>query len=478
MRRILLLIMVMTLVFGAVPGGAAFAQDERPLFTVAWAHLFGGEGDSLVKAAATSDGKIWLAGTASSESDKARGGSDGWALLLDGSGETLWSNRYGGSGDDSFIDVLPLADGGAILLGQTTSYDGQVRNYRGGVDAWVVRVDVQGDMLWQKCLGGTLDDSLVAIRALSQASVPGANTPDDCIVLAGWTMSYNNDLNTNKGGQDGWVCAIRMEDGRSIWHYRMGEAADDWYGILLPDRSGVLAVGGTTRVDAQGNKRAVPILTTIGFDGQEISTVRLQLKDDAWIYDAVQTSDGWMLAGKIGAENSDAWLGRVAAGGAFNAIYLDGNMNGALSIIQQYPSNVTLAVGSLNSDGSALQGAHGGQDVWVVGMTRDKVEWQQALGGSGETSPIFVTRHSDGRYLIVSSTTAEDGDLTPRAESGVGWIVLLDINGNFLRQSVIAPYGDQRFTAAVAANGGIVLVGEAVDEDGAWRAAVVKAGGS
>ncbi|MDR1598704.1 MAG: hypothetical protein LBS11_02345 [Oscillospiraceae bacterium] len=454
--------------------GCAARADEPPLYGVGWSRVLGGEGDGFTGITVAGDGRIWLAGSAVSAADDALGGVDGWVAVLDSEGVELWSRRYGGSGDDRLIEVATLSDGGAVILGETSSSDGQVKNYRGGVDAWVIRVDARGELVWRKCLGGTTDDGLAAMRVMINVVID-SSAVEDRIFLAGWSTSYNNDLNINAGGKDAWVCAIRLEDGRSVWHYQIGEAGDDWFNILLPDRLGLTAIGVSTRVDAQGGQRVTPLLVTIGTDGHEVSVFRLQLKEDAWISDAVTTSDGWLLAGKLGGVNSDAWLGRVSSDGSLTATYMEGNTNGAMSIIRQYTPNITLAVGVLESKGSALVGTHGGRDAWAVGLTRDRVQWEQALGGNGETTPLLITRRSDGRYVIALSTTAMDGDLMPRDEPGVGWLTLLDTNGNLLRHAVIAPNADQRYTAAAAVDGGILFMGKAVDSDGIWRAAVTKA---
>jgi hypothetical protein len=455
---------------------AELAEEPPPLYSVEWSRLLGGKGDVLTKFAVASDGRIWLVGSAASESDDAHGGGDGWVAVLDADGVPLWSKRYGGSDGDRLFDVALLSDGGAVILGETESSNGQVKNYRGGVDAWVIRVDAQGALVWQKCLGGTLDDNLTAMRIVTNVAVD-ENTTEDRVILAGWSMSYNNDLNLNEGGKDAWVCAIRLDSGRSLWHYQTGGVSDDWFDILLPEQQGMTAIGGTTLEDAQGGQRVVPVLTSIGADGGEGAIIRIQLKEDAWISDAAQTTDGWILAGRTGVENSDAWLSRVSPDGSFNTIYMEGNTNGAMSIIRQYTFSIALAVGTLDSEGSRLTGVHGGRDVWTVGLTRDRVQWEQALGGSGETTPLFVTRRSDGRYVIAMSTTSADGDLPPHEQNCVGWIVLLDVNGNLLRQAIIAPYADQRFTSATTAatDSSVIFLGEAMDETGVWRAAIVKA---
>lgn len=59
---------------------------------------------------------------------------DAWALCIDSNGKRLWSNHFGGDGDDELRAAIPTADGGYLLVGFTRSEGA------GQSDAWVVKV--------------------------------------------------------------------------------------------------------------------------------------------------------------------------------------------------------------------------------------------------------------------------------------------------------------------------------------------------
>ncbi|MGB9737709.1 hypothetical protein [Chloroflexus sp.] len=65
---------------------------------------------------------------------------DFWVLKLDGSGNIQWQKTYGGPDWDLAQANYPTADGGYVVAGLTASFGA------GGVDAWVLKLDGQGDL--------------------------------------------------------------------------------------------------------------------------------------------------------------------------------------------------------------------------------------------------------------------------------------------------------------------------------------------
>jgi hypothetical protein len=94
-------------------------------------------------------------------------------LKLDASGNIVWQKTYGGLGDRASA-VQATADGGYVVAGSTTSFGA------GNSDAWVLKLDASGNILWQKTYGGELYDTAYAVQA----------TADGGYVVAGqWDFS-------------------------------------------------------------------------------------------------------------------------------------------------------------------------------------------------------------------------------------------------------------------------------------------------
>lgn len=66
-------------------------------------------------------------------------------MKLDASGNKVWDKTFGGSGADFARDLKVTTDGGYVLTGYTESTGGDVSNYHGNTDIWVVKTDAAGN---------------------------------------------------------------------------------------------------------------------------------------------------------------------------------------------------------------------------------------------------------------------------------------------------------------------------------------------
>src|SRR5678816_3304583 len=80
-----------------------------------------------------------------------------------GSGTIIWQKTLGGTAKDQAFSLINTSDGGYAFAGQTESYDGDVSGSHGNTDIWVVKLDNAGNITWQKCLGGSTDETGYAI---------------------------------------------------------------------------------------------------------------------------------------------------------------------------------------------------------------------------------------------------------------------------------------------------------------------------
>jgi hypothetical protein len=146
---------------------------------------------------------------------------DIWMVKLDMNGEIIDQQCYGGS-DVDFGFVMEELEDGLILAGITNSNDGDVSGYHGtpGMDGyrdiWIVRFDIDGNILWQKCLGG----SEIEYPALI------TQTENGSFIMVGETYSNNYDVSGNHsmpGGNESDLWLVKLSsDGELLWQHCYG----------------------------------------------------------------------------------------------------------------------------------------------------------------------------------------------------------------------------------------------------------------
>ena len=136
-----------------------------------WEHYLGGKDEDYAnKIIYTGDGYLVVGRTES----YGHGDFDMYSIKLDKNGKWQWYNAYGGDDDDTANDVIELDDG-YLLVGTTDSF-GLNRS-----DIFVVKTDKKGKRLWQRSYGGNRDDEGYAIT----------KSPDGGFVIVGRSESFN-----------------------------------------------------------------------------------------------------------------------------------------------------------------------------------------------------------------------------------------------------------------------------------------------
>ena len=102
-------------------------EQWKQTYTVSFQGSSGG--DALIMSQ-TSDGGYVIAG-ACTPFLLGEGSNNAFVLKTDSSGKMLWSKTYGGSGIDFFRSVVQTSNGDYVLAGSTTSFGA------GGFDAWL-----------------------------------------------------------------------------------------------------------------------------------------------------------------------------------------------------------------------------------------------------------------------------------------------------------------------------------------------------
>jgi len=134
---------------------------------IKWQHCYGGSNEEIPSdIKAVPGGYLLAGGTLSNDGDISfnHGNSDAWLIKLDGSGSFLWEKTYGGSEGDGWGIIIPSLDNKYYLVGASGSSDGDISYdpYPGSNDVWVAKIDSIGEIIWEKIIGGEKIDLMQA----------------------------------------------------------------------------------------------------------------------------------------------------------------------------------------------------------------------------------------------------------------------------------------------------------------------------
>jgi hypothetical protein len=149
------------------------------------------------------------------------GGQDSWLVHTDASGNHVWNQTYGWSGNEISTSIIEVSGGGYAFGAITRSFDPYG-------DTLFVRTDASGNHLWNQTFGGAFQDVLFGIDELSNGE----------FVLTGWSTSF--------GALDRDLWIVRTDaSGNLYWHHTYGGPDID-YGLIIHE-----VVGGGFIVSGQ-----------------------------------------------------------------------------------------------------------------------------------------------------------------------------------------------------------------------------------
>ncbi len=196
----------------------------------------------------TTDGGYLLAGSTNSHGE---GGSDGYLIKTDSSGNKEWEKTYGRRSTDRFTKIAEAADSGFVLSGYT---DTEEAGGYDALDAWIVKVDSKGEMEWENIFGFGKQD-------VARGIVP---TPDGGCAATGPSFSEEADeahpflLIINDAGETEFSLVIPAVD-REIGNREIGNSlvrtSDGGYaitGFTMQDNDVSTGHGWVIKVSSEG----------------------------------------------------------------------------------------------------------------------------------------------------------------------------------------------------------------------------------
>jgi hypothetical protein len=363
-------------VFGNHGGGDFWVIKLSENGQLAWKKAYGGSNnENCYDVALTTDGGYILAGYTYSNNGQVMGNHgdiDAWIVKINSSGTIQWQKCFGGSGWDEAWSISQTMDGGFVFVGRTNSTDGDVSGFHGALDIWAVKLSFEGEIQWQKALGGSGIDLGYEIK----------QTSDGGFIISGESESDDGDASGSNGGGDYWVIKTN-ETGDVEWQQLLGGTALDRANDVCQLNDGSFVVFG--HVSKGGGD------VSQHYSGYDLWLVKL-------------SSTGSLIWEKNYGGSGEDFSGEIFP-------TLDGGF---------------ILAGSTNSNDFDVVDNDGGVDVLLFRVdSLGSILWQKTLGGSKGERAYSVQQTTDGGYITAGFAWSNNGDVSGVHGDSDFWIVKL-----------------------------------------------------
>ena len=318
-----------------------------------------------------------------------------------------WDKSFGGinsTGVDIPMDIHELDNGGFIVTGIIQSDDGDVSFNHGFKDFWILKLDENGNLVWEKTFGGSSDEAAYSIQEGFTSSII---TSDNTILMTSYTRSDDGDVSdkTISSYPEIWVINVDL-DGNLLWEetYIFDQVSSTEAYDVTETSNGDFVIAGTVNHNSN----------TIGF--QDFFILRID-------------SNGNLLWDKnYGGTDSDV----------------------AQSVVELVNGDI-MVVGTTESDDVDITLNYGMNDIWIVKLNNNgDLIWEKNFGGSDRDGGFPNYRHKisavvnqNGNITIATKSESNDFDV----QSGIDptdpdiWVFQIDSSGSIIWEQVFG--GDQ-----------------------------------
>ncbi|WP_426480695.1 T9SS type A sorting domain-containing protein [Chryseobacterium sp. R2ACT005] len=315
--------------------------------------------------------------------------------------EVVWQKDIKSSTQDflsqvtTTIDQQYLITGSSIQSGSGKLEAGSTQN--NGYDFHLVKLNQQGNEVWEKYFSGSNHDYLSAT----------VTTQDGGFLLAGTSYSGKglDKKEDSRGGSDIWLIRIN-EFGDELWQKTLGSTSDEEARSVIQTTDLGFFVAGNVQNAAKGYGSKDVWITKLDKDGKELSQLILGGKGLDEVEKMIPTKDGGALLGIYSRSSSVK------------------TNNQQSSTNTNTPSDRTAA--SKQSDN------FGEGDYWIVKLDKNgKVEWEKNFGGKGDDHIRTLALTSTGFIIGGESRSERSGNKTVGIEEGTDlWLISLNERGD------------------------------------------------
>ncbi len=393
------------------------AASQAQSLVIGWQRTFGGSGNDILQDIyPTADSNYILIGLTDSNnidvSCELKGKHDIWVIKMDPLGNIIWQQCLGGTVEEGnpYTKIIQTSDGGYLFVTETWSSDVDVVGHHLLSDAWTVKLDSLGGIMWAKSFGGSNWD---VPRNLLE--LPGKRY----LVMSRSTSSDGDvpvNIDTDPESFDAWVFIVDSTGNFLMNKLYGGEGDDDLYKAILMADGNIALFGLTSSIN--GDLFGLP----------------------------VDSTDGWLL--KI--DTNGMILSNQVYGNIHNESFLDAyatDDGGFIAFGETEDPVIPIEQGSY----------HAKSDFWAAKLDPiGNIEWQGVYGGSENENFRRAAPVSDNTgYYMAGSSTSLDGDVNIPLGGGTNYyIIKIGLDGNLNANLTIAPGGTKSdFCYAITSTG-------------------------
>jgi Ig-like domain CHU_C associated len=411
-----------------------------------WDKRFGGaDGPDYEPKLLKVNGGYLLAGTSRSSNsgdrtDVNRGGTqnntsaDYWIIKVDDNGNKLWDKAYGGSGDEFLSNIILLSDGNYMISGWSNSGIGGEKSEasRGGKDYWIVKIDANGNKIWDKTYGGSGDESLynnaVDIKETSDGFILGGSS------ISGVGGDKTLPAITN-GYYHFWILKLNQQGGK-VWEKTFGGTGGEMF----------------TSLEVLGNSEYLLF-------GQSQSPANATIGNKASMNKG--NSDYWLV--KIDSNGNKIWDKSYGGTGYDYSKSMAYTNDGKITMVGQSASPKSF-------DKSRSQIGPFGEDIWIIQVDTSGTKiWDKTYGGYRYeyTGKMCITPKTQSGFIITASSDSEKGydkSENPRKDyyennTSDYWIFEINENGEKVWDKTFGGNNGEAPTNVIVENNAIIIGG-------------------
>ncbi len=336
-----------------------------------------------------------------------------------------WQKCIGGTVTDETQDAAATTDGGYIMIGSVISNNGDVSGNHsifGAYDVWIVKIDATGNIQWQKCFGGSLDDYGACVK----------QTAEGGYIFAASTISNDQQIPFNHGSSDLWVVKLDAS-GNIQWSKTFGGSGVD---VNVFTGGGINNRGKIADIEETNN-------------GYMIATSTRSTNGDVTGVHGTAANDIWLL--KLDLAGLLQWQKCLGGTGGEEIVGIEATNDGNYILAGRTTSTNGDVTGNTNTSAS--------QTCWIVKLDPNgNILWEKCIGLTNTNMNMYdIQKTADGGFILGGSAVKQIiiDDIRD------AWIVKLDASGNVAWEKII----DDGFETEIhcinqTADGGYIVTGK------------------